>query len=74
MIIKVRDDRHPRSLTGLTRKQLDIPLETFTLIFETSRQRSYQEGVSAGTRGRCPGGDFGGNKILKIGSDGSVSP
>ena len=56
MSITIRDDRHLRSLTGLTRKQFDILLETFTLIFETLRQRSYQEGVSAGTRRRRPGG------------------
>lgn len=56
MSITIRDDRHLRSLTGLTRKQFDILLETFTLIFETLRQRSYQEGVSTGTRRRRPGG------------------
>ena len=56
MTIKTRDDRHLRALTGLTRKQFDILLETSTLIFETLRQRSYQEGLSAGTRKRRPGG------------------
>lgn len=56
MSITIRDDRHLRSLTGLTQKQFDILLETFTLIFETLRQRSYQEGFSAGTRKRRPGG------------------
>lgn len=56
MTIKTRDDRHLRALTGLTQEQFDILLKTFTLIFETLRQRSYQEGLSAGTRKRRPGG------------------
>ncbi len=56
MSITIRDDRHLRALTGLTQKQFDLLLETFTLIFETLRQRAYQEGFSAGTRRRRPGG------------------
>ncbi len=56
MSITIRDDRHLRSLTGVTQKQFDILPETFTLIFETLRQRAYREGVSAGTRRRRPGG------------------
>ncbi|MCW5201645.1 transposase family protein [Desulfobulbus sp. US4] len=52
MTIKTRVDRHLRALTGLTQEQFDILLETFTLIFETLRQR----GLSAGTRKRRPGG------------------
>ena len=56
MSITIRDDRHFRSLTGVTRKQFDILLEAFTSIFETLRQRAYQDGVSAGTRKRRPGG------------------
>jgi hypothetical protein len=56
MSITIRDDRHLRSLTGVTQKQFDILLAAFTLIFETLRQRAYQEGFSAGTRKRRPGG------------------
>ena len=56
MNITIRDDRHLRSLTGVTRKQFDILLEAFTSIFETLRQRAYREGVSAGTRKRRPQG------------------
>jgi hypothetical protein len=56
MSITIRDDRHLRSLTGVTRKQFDILLEAFTSIFETLRQRAYQQGISAGTRRRRPGG------------------
>lgn len=56
MNITIRDDRHLRSLTGVTQKQFDILLEAFTSIFETLRQRAYREGVSAGTRKRRPGG------------------
>lgn len=56
MSITIRDDRHLRSLTGVTQKQFDILLEAFTSIFETLRQRAYQQGISAGTRRRRPGG------------------
>jgi hypothetical protein len=56
MSITIRDDRHLRALTGVTQKQFDLLLETVTLIFETLRQRAYQEGFSAGTRKRRPGG------------------
>jgi len=56
MSITIRDDRHFRSLTGVTQKQFDILLEAFTSIFETLRQRAYHEGFSAGTRKRRPGG------------------
>ncbi len=56
MRITIRDDRHLRALTGVTRKQFDLLLETFTFTFETLRQRAYQEGFSAGTRKRRPGG------------------
>ena len=56
MSITIRDDRHLRSLTGVTQKQFDILLEAFTSTFETLRQRAYQEGISDGTRRRRPGG------------------
>lgn len=56
MSITIRDDRHLRSLTGVAQKQFDILLEAFTSIFETLRQRAYQQGISAGTRRRRPGG------------------
>ena len=56
MSITIRDDRHLRALTGVTQKQFDLLPETFTLIFETLRQRAYQEGISGGTRKRRPGG------------------
>ena len=56
MSITIRDDRHLRSLTCVTQKQFDILLEAFTSIFETLRQRAYQQGISAGTRRRRPGG------------------
>ena len=44
MSITIRDDRHFRSLTGVTQKQFDILPEAFTSIFETLRQRVYQDG------------------------------
>ena len=56
MNITIRDDRHLRSLTGVTQKQFDILLEAFTSIFETLHPRASREGVSAGTRKRRPGG------------------
>ena len=56
MSITIRDDRHLRSLTGVTRKQFDVLPDAFTSTFEILRQRAYQKGVAGGTRRRRPGG------------------
>lgn len=56
MVIKIRDDRHMKSLTGLSQEQFDQLLPTFTLVYEETRQEIYAEGREAGTRRRKPGG------------------
>lgn len=55
MRITIRDDRHLRSLTGVTQQQFDLLLEAFSSTFERLRQQAYQEGLAAGTRRRRPG-------------------
>ena len=56
MVIKIRDDRHMRSLTGLSQKQFDQLLPTFTIVYEETQQEAYEKGIEAGTRHRKPGG------------------
>lgn len=56
MSIHVRDDRHMRSLTGLSLTQFEILLEIFTMIYTDLQRQAYQDGLAAGTRKRCPGG------------------
>lgn len=55
-MIKIRDDRHMRSLTGLSQKQFDQLLPTFTLVYKETPQDAYEKGREAGTRQRKPGG------------------
>ena len=56
MIIKIRDERHMRSLTGLSIKQFDTMLSAFTFVYEEMRDKAYEESVKAGERQRCLGG------------------
>lgn len=56
MVIKIRDDRHMRSLTGLSEEQFDQLLSTFTLVYEEIHQKVYEKGRETGTRQRKPGG------------------
>ena len=56
MSINIRDDRHLRSLTGVSQAQFDILLDTFTMTYTEIQWQSYQEGLVAGTRKRRPGG------------------
>ena len=56
MIIKVRDDRQMRSLTGLSIRQFEIMLSAFTFVFEELREKAYQEALVSGTRKRRRGG------------------
>jgi hypothetical protein len=56
MSIKIRDDRHWRSLTGVTQAQFEILLETFTLIYTEGQWQAYHDGLAAGIRKRRPGG------------------
>ena len=56
MVIEIRDDRHMRSLTGLSQDQFNQLLPTFTEVYQEVQQVAYEKGVAAGTRQRKPGG------------------
>ena len=56
MSIKIRDDRHMRSLTGVSQAQFEILLDTFTMTYIEIQWQAYQDGLAAGTRKRLPGG------------------
>jgi hypothetical protein len=56
MSIKIRDDRHLRSLTGVTPAQFEILLETFSDTYRQTQWQAYQTGIAAGKRKRHPGG------------------
>lgn len=55
MSIHVRDDRHVRSLTGVSRTQFEILLEAFTMTYTELKWQTYQDGLAAGSRQRRPG-------------------
>lgn len=56
MSIKIRDDRHLRSLTGVTQEQFEILLEAFTNSYNQTQWQAYQIGKTTGKRKRLPGG------------------
>ncbi len=56
MVIRLRDDRHIRSLTGLSQEQFDQLLQAFTRVYKEAKQEAYEKGKKAGTRQRKPGG------------------
>ena len=56
MSIHVRDDRHMRSLTGVSLTQFEILLEVFTMTYTELQWQAYQDGLAAGIRQRRPGG------------------
>jgi len=56
MSIKIRDDRHMRSLTGVTQAQFEILLETFTKTYSQMQWQAYEDGLANGIRKRQPGG------------------
>ena len=55
-MIKIRDDRQMRSLTGVTQAQFEILLEPFTTCYVQWQEQSYQESLAKGERKRRPGG------------------
>ncbi len=55
-MITVRDDRHMRSLTGLSQAQFDQLLLTLAIVYQETQQEAYEKGLAAGTRQRKPGG------------------
>lgn len=56
MRLQIRDDRHMRSLTGVSLSQFEILLEVFTMNYIQRQWQAYQEGLITGTRQRQPGG------------------
>lgn len=55
-VLDIRDDRHMRSLTGLSISQFETLLETFNAVYQELRQQAYESARAAGTRQRQPGG------------------
>jgi hypothetical protein len=55
-MLTIRDDRHMRSLTGLSNDQFTKLLETFSRVYQETQQAAYEAGVAAGIRQRKPGG------------------
>lgn len=56
MSIQIRDDRHMRSLTGVSQYQFEILLATFSMVYSDLQWQAYHEGLQAATRSRRPGG------------------
>lgn len=56
MSIKIRDDRHLRSLTGVSATKFEILLEAFTMTYTDMQWEAFQAGLVAGIRHRRPGG------------------
>jgi hypothetical protein len=56
VVINIRDDRHMKSLTGLSQAQFDQLLPTFAMVYQEAQQEAYEKGMAAGTRQRQPGG------------------
>ena len=56
MNIDIKDDRQMRALTGVTVKQFEIILESFSQVYQEWQWQVYQEGLLNGSRSRRPGG------------------
>lgn len=56
MVIKIRDERQMKALTGLSFAEFDRLLPVFTAVYEARQQRRYEQAVQAGSRRRKPGG------------------
>ena len=56
MGLQIRDDRQMKALTGLSPAQFDHLLSVFSDVYQTTQQKTYEEGVASGTRRRQPGG------------------
>src|SRR5437764_2316641 len=56
MGLQIRDDRQMKALTGLSQAQFAHLLPVFRDIYQTTQQKTYEQGVEAGTRARTPGG------------------
>src|SRR6266446_4959495 len=56
MGLQIRDDRQMKALTGLSQDQFDHLLPVFSDMYQSSQQKTYEEGRASGTRRRKPGG------------------
>lgn len=56
MILKIRDERQLKALTGLSQARFDELLLTFTEVYEAERQNAYIRAKLAGRRRRKLGG------------------
>src|SRR3989440_5350937 len=56
MGLQIRDDRQMKALTGLSQDQFDHLLPIFSDMYQSSQQKTYEEGRASGTRRRKPGG------------------
>ena len=56
MVIKVRDERQMRALTGLSEDQFAQLLTPFSQVYQEAQQTAYEKGREAGTRQRKTGG------------------
>lgn len=56
MGLHIRDDRQMKAFTGLSQAQFDSLLPIFSDVYQTTQQKSYEDGVKSSTRRRQPGG------------------
>ena len=55
-LIKIRDERQLKAMTGVTQSQLEILVQEFSKVLADTRQARYEQAVLAGRRPRKPGG------------------
>jgi hypothetical protein len=56
MVIRIRDDRHMRALTGLSNDQFNQLLPTFSQVYREVGWQGYKKGLASRERKRKPGG------------------
>ena len=56
MGLQIRDDRQMKALTGLSQDQFHHLLPVFSDIYQATQQKTYEDGLTSGTRVRKPGG------------------
>jgi Helix-turn-helix of DDE superfamily endonuclease len=56
MGLQIRDDRQMKALTGLSQAQFNHLLPVFSNLYQATQQKTYEEGLTSGTRMRKPGG------------------
>ena len=61
MGLHIRDDRQRKAFTGLSQAPCNHLLPMFSDIYQTTQQKTYEDGINSGTRRRQPGGGVKGN-------------